>query len=60
MLTSLARETGKGMALLDELWSSDITELRAGALIEMAQHAIAAEHAEADRKKQNRTRGRRH
>jgi hypothetical protein len=57
MLTSLARQTGKGMALLDELWSSDVTELRALALIEQAQTDIAHEFAEAARKKQRRSTG---
>ena len=54
MLTSLARQTGRGMALLDELWSSDVTELRANALIEAAQQEISAELAEQERKKQRR------
>jgi len=54
MLTNLARQTGKGMALLDELWSSDVTEMRAAALIEAAQHDISAEYAEAERKRQSR------
>jgi hypothetical protein len=58
MLTGLAKQTGKGMALLDELWSSDVTELRAASLIESVQAEIAAEYAEQERKKANR-RGRR-
>jgi hypothetical protein len=45
------------MALLDELWSSDVTELRALALIEQAQTDIAHEFAEAARKKQRRSTG---
>jgi hypothetical protein len=40
---------------LDELWSSDVTELRAAALIEAAQHEISAAFLEQERKKQNRT-----
>jgi len=60
MLTNLARQTGKGMALLDELWSSDVTEMRAAALIETAQSDISAEYTEAERKRQSRAgRGRR-
>lgn len=56
MLTMLGKQTGRGLALLDELWSSDVTELRALALIEQVQHEIAAEHAEQARKKQKRRR----
>jgi hypothetical protein len=60
MLTSLARQTGRSLAtLLDELWSSDITEMRAASLIEQAQHEIVNEFAEAERKRQKRARGRR-
>lgn len=59
MLTTLARTTGQGMALLDELWSSDVTEMRAAALIEQAQGEIAHEFAEAERKRQQRRTGRR-
>lgn len=59
MLASLARQTGRGMTLLDELWSSDVTELRAAALIEQAQHEITQEFAEAERRRARRSTGRR-
>lgn len=58
MLTQLGRQTGKGTALLDELWSSDVTEMRASALIEQVQHEITQEYAEQERKRQTK-RGRR-
>jgi hypothetical protein len=60
LLTSLARQTGQSLAtLLDALWSSDITEMRAAALIEQAQHEIAQEFAEQERKRARRSTGRR-
>jgi len=46
---------------LDELWSSDVTALRAASLIEAAQHELSAEFAEQERKRQakpGRRRGR--
>ena len=55
MLISLAQQTGRGLALLDELWSSDVTELRAAAVVSAAQTALAHEHAEHERKKANRS-----
>lgn len=62
MLTTLARSTGQSLSkMLDEMWSSDVTEMRAASLIEQAQTEIAEQFAEAERKRQGkRAMGRRH
>jgi hypothetical protein len=52
MLIQLTKQTGR--PILDELWSSDVTELRAAALVEQAQQAIAQEFLDQERKKQQR------
>jgi hypothetical protein len=41
--------------MLDSLWSSDVTEMRAASLIDAAQREIADQYAEAERKRKSRT-----
>ena len=55
-LATLARETGQSLsAMLDTLWSSDVTEMRAASLIDAAQREIAEAYAEQERKRKTKT-----
>lgn len=58
-LTEKATAMGMGLSeLLERLWSSDVTELRAAALVSQAQREIGDEIAERKRKQQQRGRRR--
>jgi hypothetical protein len=54
-LIELSRHLGIPFdALLDQLWSSEVTEYRAAALISLAQQQIASEFAAKEQAKQQR------
>jgi hypothetical protein len=55
LLVTTAKAAGRGLnQLLDELWSSDVTEMRAASLVEAAQKELVDEHYERERKKNSR------
>lgn len=59
-LVTLSKELGIPLdELLDRLWSSDVTNYRAAALVEQAAQEIAAEFAEKEAKRNRGRLGRR-
>ncbi len=55
-LAGMAKETGQSLShMLDSLWSSDVTEMRAASLIDAAQREIAEQYAEAERRRKSKT-----
>ena len=61
MLIGLSKALGQSFdVLLDTLYSSDVVQYRAAALVEHVQHEIAVEQAERKAKQRSRRPGRRH
>ena len=54
-LATMAKDKGESLStMLDDLWSSDVTEMRAASIIDAAQREIAEAYAEAERKRKSR------